>query len=192
MEKPTQSPAAWVTQKETLIADCKVFKVYHEKNRHPIDGREGDFFIAHAPNWATVIAITDDGKFIMEQQYRMARKSLSWEFPGGVMEPGEDPCECAARELQEETGYVGDKPILLASLSSNPALFNNRCNCILIKNCKKVTGTHLDDNEEINVKLLTRDELFELARSPEMHHALMFSCLAELMLHDPEVLGIHL
>lgn len=182
-------PANWETLQETLLADCRVFKVFKNRNRHP-DGREGDFFIAKAPDWATVVAVTDDGKFIMEQQWRMASKSLSWEFPGGVAEAGEDPCECAARELKEETGYVGDKPVLLASLSSNPALFTNRSHCVLIKNCKKIAGTHLDANEEIKVKLFTRDELFELAKSREMHHALMFSCLAQLVLRAPEVLGI--
>ncbi|MCR5183534.1 MAG: NUDIX hydrolase [Opitutales bacterium] len=187
-----QAPALWETIAETLIADCKVFKVYREHNRHPVDGREGDFFIAQAPDWATVIAITEDGRFIMEEQYRMASKNLSWEFPGGVIEAGEDPCECAARELLEETGYRGDKALLMASLSSNPALFTNRSHCILIKNCKKVAGTQLDSNEEIRVKLFSRDELFELARSPQMHHALMFSCLCELMLREPQLLGVKL
>ncbi|MDY5638185.1 MAG: NUDIX hydrolase, partial [Parabacteroides sp.] len=57
------------------------------------------------PACGNVIAITPEGLFIMEQQYRHGLEVNSIELPCGVMEKGEQPLEAAQRELLEETGY---------------------------------------------------------------------------------------
>ncbi len=183
-----KTPSRWEVSEEELWADCKVFRVFRERNRHPQDGREGDFFVAHAPAWVTCVCVTESGNFLVEQQYRYGVRDLSWEFPGGVVEAGEDPLAAGPRELLEETGYAGDPPILLGKLSANPAIFNNFCSIILIKNCKKIAGTSLDENEEILVREVSPAELLELARGGAIHHSIMIAALGEVFLKYPELL----
>lgn len=183
-----KTPSCWEVSEEALWADCKVFKVFREKNRHPLDGREGDFFVAHAPAWVTCVCVTDTGKFIVEQQYRYGIRDLSWEFPGGVVESGEDPLVAGPRELLEETGYAGEPPVLLARLSANPAIFNNFCSIILIRNCRKIAEPSPDENEEILVREASVGEVLELARSGKIHHSIMAAALGQVFLHFPELL----
>ncbi len=182
-----KQPVKWTVVSEEKLADCKVFDVFKDRCKHPIDGREGDFFVLRAVNWAMCVAITTEGKFLLEQQYRHGVRELSWEFPGGVCEKGEKPEETAVRELREETGFEGDPPILLGTRSANPALQNNRCSTVLIKNCKRVCGTALDENEEIVVKEVSAEEVLQMARDGRIHHALMLAAIAEVCLHAPEI-----
>ena len=74
------------------------------------DGRiMPEYYVLEYPDWVNVIAITKDGKFVMERQYRHALGVEAYELPCGVMENGETPLEAAKRELLEETGYGGGK-----------------------------------------------------------------------------------
>ena len=70
------------------------------------DGRiNEEYYILEYPDWVNVIAVTKDGKFVMERQYRHGAGEVGYELPCGVMEPDESPLCGAQRELLEETGY---------------------------------------------------------------------------------------
>ena len=65
------------------------------------DGREiPEYYVLEYPDWVNVIAITKDGHFVMERQYRHALGCTCYELPCGVMEEGETPLEAAQRELE--------------------------------------------------------------------------------------------
>ena len=70
-------PALWNLTRENLHAPCVVFDVYKEHFRHPTDGREGDFYVAHAPDWVTAVPVTRDGKIILVRQFRFGIRRLS-------------------------------------------------------------------------------------------------------------------
>lgn len=61
-------------------------------------------FIVH-PGAVMVVPILDDGRLVLERQWRNPRKQVMLEFPAGKLDPGESPFVSAVRELQEETGY---------------------------------------------------------------------------------------
>ena len=61
-------------------------------------------YVVH-PGAVMVIPVLDDGRLLMERQYRYPLRQVFVEFPAGKLDPGEDPLECGKRELLEETGY---------------------------------------------------------------------------------------
>ena len=65
-------------------------------------------YLTH-PGAVAIIALLDDGRVILERQYRYPVARVCMEIPAGKLDLGEDPLVCAQRELQEETGYTAAK-----------------------------------------------------------------------------------
>lgn len=61
-------------------------------------------YVVH-PGAVVVVALLDDGRVVLERQYRYPIGQVMVEFPAGKLEKGEDPLLCGQRELLEETGY---------------------------------------------------------------------------------------
>ncbi len=64
-------------------------------------------------NAVGIVPIDENGDIIFVRQYRHAAKDMVLEIPAGMIENGEDPVESAKRELEEETGYVCEKPLFV-------------------------------------------------------------------------------
>ena len=91
-----------------------------------------------------VIAVTKDGLYVMELQYRHVLGRTSQELPCGVMENGEEPLEAIKRELLEETGYGGGEWRHLMDISANASTINNMTHCFLVTGVEKISQPHLD------------------------------------------------
>lgn len=175
-DEPT--PAAWEILSEREVADCKVYRIYEQLARHPVDGREGKFYVMRCPDWVQSIPLTKSGEIILVNQYRFGSRRLSWEVPGGVMDPDDNtPEDAAARELLEETGYVGEPGKNLGFSYPNPALQENRTHFVLIENCEQVSGQNLDQNEELTVKFFSVEEAIAMARCGEISHTIAVNAL---------------
>lgn len=142
------------------------------------DGRVNDeYWILEYPTWINVIAETADGNYVMVRQYRHGLQIVSTELCAGVVEAGEDPLDAARRELQEETGYTGGNWSLNCIVSANPGSQNNLTYCYIATGVEQTSGQHLDANEDLDVVLLTREELACLLKGGTMRQALMLSSL---------------
>ncbi len=69
--------------------------------RLPNGVENNEYYVLEYPDWVNVIALTEDGKFIMERQYRHGLRWTGYEICAGVCEEGETPLESAQRELHE-------------------------------------------------------------------------------------------
>ena len=147
--------------------------VRHDQVELP-DGRiNPEFYIMEYPDWVNVIAITDDGKFVMEKQYRHGLGKTCYEIPAGVIEPGETPLDAAKRELAEETGFSGGAWSEIMTVSGNCSTTNNLTHCFLAKGVKKTGSQHLDSTEDITVCLMDENDVRDLLVCDQVKQSLM-------------------
>jgi ADP-ribose pyrophosphatase len=110
--------------RETLIRSEEIFKgkllhVVRDTVRLP-NGKEATREYIKHPGAACIVAEFEDGKLLLERQFRYPLNRVMIEFPAGKLDPGENPLVCAQRELKEETGYWARSWHTLGTL--NPAI----------------------------------------------------------------------
>lgn len=170
-------PLPWQVLGTEALHDCKVFRVRRSLVRSPSSGDAHPFFSIEADPWVNVVPVTDDGQLVMVRQYRHGSREVTLEIPGGIVDPGEDPAEAAARELVEETGYRAAHVRPLGSLNPNPALFGNRVHSFVAEGVRKVGEVANGPLEETVVELVPAGEIRARLRRGEIDHALVVAAL---------------
>ena len=128
--------------------------------------------------WATVLALTKDQEVVLIRQYRHGAQKVIVELPGGAMDTeDESPLAAARRELQEETGYTSERIVQVGCVSPNPANHTNLIYSFLALEAEKVSGQHLDANEEIEVFLKPMEEVIAMAKNGELLQSMQVSAL---------------
>lgn len=147
-----------------------VFEKYSRKIEKVIfklpDGQELDYYIKEEGPAACVLALTADHQIILTRQYRPGPKKIIYELPGGFLDPQEDAQFTIRRELREETGYDGDIKFVTTCLDDAYSTMERFC--FVATNCKKVQKPHLDDDEFIDVVLVSLAEFKTILRSGQM------------------------
>lgn len=132
-----------------------------------------EYYVLEYPSWINVIAITTEGKFVMVEQYRHGLGDVFTEICAGVVENDEEPLHAAQRELMEETGYGKGNWQLFTVLSANPGTTTNLTYTYLATDVEPVSTQHLDETEDIAVKLLSPEEVRGMLLKDELKQALM-------------------
>jgi ADP-ribose pyrophosphatase len=154
------------------------FKVRKDRCQKPDGGIVDPYYVYEFPAWVAALALTEDGKIIMEKQYRHAIGEVCWEIPGGCVDDTDKNLEEAiARELLEETGYTFSSYEYLGKISANPSTNNNLMHMYLAKGGKKTNAQKLDANEEIQVELVTVDEIKAMIRGNKIIQAMHVTCI---------------
>lgn len=120
-------------------------------------------------DYVSVLAVTDVGLIPVVQQYRPAVERETLEFPGGLLDAGEEPSACAARELVEECGLNARSLRLLGKTLPDSGRLGNRMWCYFAEGVEPVR----DWSPELGIApiLVTRAELCELVCSGAFDHA---------------------
>lgn len=136
-----------------------------------------DYYVQESPDWIIVIAITEDGKYIIERQYRHGVQQIHYELCGGHIEKGEEPLVAAKRELLEETGYEGGEWTLLMTSTPNPSSMSIICNAFVAKGVKRKRKQSLDATEDIDVLLMDKAEVMDLMMNGKIKQGDMLAAL---------------
>lgn len=175
----------WKILKSEYLFNDLWFKVRRDTCERP-DGKIVEpYYVYEFPEWVTAVAITREGKFIMEKQYRHAAGMTMFEIPGGCVDDEDPSLEFAiARELKEETGYVFDSYEYLGKVSANPSTNNNWMHMFLARGGVKAAEQELDHNEDIEVHLFEKEEVESMLKNNEilqaMHATALFYALRRL------------
>lgn len=179
----------WNIRANDKVFENRIFTINTKSCLHPEKGVEWDFSVIDTFNWINVIALTEDNRFVLVKQHRLGSDELSIETPGGVIEEGEDPMDCAIREFREETGYEGGSIHLLKDLWVNPAIMSNRISFYFIDGCRKSSEQELDEAEDIEVLTPGIDELLPMMKNGVINHSIVITGLSLYFLSEHNRFG---
>ena len=124
------------------------------------NGRRSARDIVRHPGAAAVVALTESGKIVLVRQYRTAIDRVTVEIPAGKLDPGEDPLDCAKRELHEETGFRAGRIRFLTSIVTSCG-FCDEIIHIYLATKLEFDAPNPDDDEFVNVDLVPLHELID-------------------------------
>jgi len=107
--------------------------------------------VAVHPGGAVVVPITESGKIVMVTQHRYPVEKILLELPAGKLGKNENPLNCAARELEEETGYKSNNIKELGSIYTTPGYSNEKLWIYLAKDL--VPGNHNREEGEFGMEV---------------------------------------
>ena len=114
-------------------------------------------YIVH-PGAVMVVPLLEDGRLVMERQWRYPLAHATLEFPAGKLEPGEAALSCGIRELAEETGYRASE-WAHATLTHNAIAYSNEGIEIWFARGLSLGARRLDVGEFLDVEIVTPDQL---------------------------------
>ena len=147
---------------ETQIASAVSFKgelleVRSDKVKLPNGGTGTREFVVH-PGAVLVVPVLDDGRLVLERQFRYPVRRVMLEFPAGKIDAGESTLACATRELEEEAGYAAATWKKLGTIHPEIGYSTEFIEMYEATGLRHV-GQRLDEGEFLDVVLMTEDEL---------------------------------
>ena len=158
----------WESTRE--IFDGKILHVIDDTVRLP-NGHTASREVIRHIGAVCVIPVLEDGRVVMERQFRYPMDEVIWEIPAGKLDSkDEDPLEAAKRELREETGFFAESWQHLGEFYPAAAYSDERIHMYL------ATGLHkgeqeLDDDEFLDVELVPLEKLVEMVMAGEIPDA---------------------
>jgi len=174
----------WTEKERKKVFECKIFSVLESWCEAPDSAERKDaqvFSVIDTKDWVLVVPVleTESGKqFVMVWQWRHGSKCLSLEFPGGVMESGEEPEEAGKRELYEETGYKPARMKKLGEFSPNPAIMSNKVHIYLAEDLTNSGKQKLDEDEFVEIEIVDEKKVINGMGKEPFVHALMGTALS--------------
>lgn len=159
--------------------DGKLIKVTYDMA--DVNGREAWREVVHHPGATAIVAVTDDGKIVMERQFRYALDRALLEIPAGKLDSKEQPLDCAKRELAEETGYQAQEWIDLGVICTSPGFCDEVLHLYLAKGLT-AGETHWDPDEYVELEYMTFEDVLAAIKEEQIMDA---KSLAALMLAMP-------
>ena len=145
-----------------LAYDGHFLKVSRDRVKLP-DGKLTQREYIRHPGAVVILALFDDGRVLLERQFRYPNDQVFIEFPAGKIDPGEDPLASAKRELEEETGYTASDWHFVCTIHNAIAYSDEHLDLFLARGLTEGPA-QLDDGEFLETFTATIPELLEMVR----------------------------
>ncbi len=126
-------------------------------------------YIVH-PGAVMIVPLLDDGRLVLERQYRYPMQRVMLEFPAGKLDPAESALACARRELAEETGYTASA-WAHAGVLHNAIAYSDEGIEIFFARGLRAGARQLDDGEFLDVVFHSAAELDGFAAAGQLTDA---------------------
>jgi len=131
-------------------------------------------YVVH-PGAVVVVPMLDDGRLVMERQYRYPVERVMTEYPAGKLDAGESPLACGQRELLEETGYTAREWAYAGAMHLAVAYSTEIIHVYFARGL--TLGTRqLDHGEFLDVITATPDEVLAWCRDGTVTDAKSLTC----------------
>lgn len=159
----------WKILNSQLVLDNQWCKVRQDEVELANGAVISDFFVNVRPDIVLVMAVTPHQEIVFVRQYRHGVREILLELPGGSCNtPTEDSLTTATRELEEETGYIAERMVRLATLYDNPVKDTNTIHLFMAENARPTGTQQLDATEEIEIVLVPVEEVLQRISTGEI------------------------
>lgn len=152
-----RDPLAEETLESRLVYEGRFLRIYEDTVRCP-DGHVAPREYLRHPGAVMVVPVLDDGRLVLERQFRYPLGRSLIEFPAGKIDPGEDILACAQRELREETGYTARQWTYLGGFHNAVGYCDEKIEVYLARGLTLEMAAS-DDGEVLEIFTATLDEL---------------------------------
>ncbi|MEP7263885.1 MAG: NUDIX hydrolase [Bacteroidota bacterium] len=171
----------WKTLSSTLKYENPWMSVTEHKVINPA-GNDGVYGVVHFKNNAVaVIPLDEENNTWIVGQYRYTLNSYEWEVPEGGSPEGEDPMATAYRELEEETGLKASSMQLIMQTELSNSVTDEVSYSYVAKGLSYI-GSSPEETEQLQIRKLPFDELFEMAMNGEIKDALSVASIFKVKL----------
>ncbi|NLI54838.1 MAG: NUDIX hydrolase [Clostridiales bacterium] len=137
----------------------KLVHLFRDTARLP-NGKLATREVLRLPGAVAVVPLTSEGNVILVRQYRYPFAEVMLEIPAGKLDPGEDPADCARRELSEETGMEAEELVSLGVYYPSVAVLDEKIHLYLARGLTQ-KESHPDEDEFLRAETLPLNELVE-------------------------------
>ena len=155
--------------KRNEIYKGRVFTIIVDEVEYP-SGNKSIREVAEHNGGSVILAVNDAREIIIIRQLRYPIGTFIWELPAGKLNHGEDPLDCAKRELAEETGYLADLWIKLTSIYTTPGFCNELLHVYLAGGLSlRTEGRALEEGElTMTMKVVPLEEAIRMIEKREI------------------------
>lgn len=163
----------WKTLESAILHEDKWLKIRTQVCETPQGVTVAPYYVIDYPNWVNALALTTDGQVILVRIYRQGIEEVILELPGGNVDAeDESPEATIQREFLEETGYAFDQVERVHEICPNPSNHSNRAYGFLLTGGKKVRKPAPEEDESLEVVLMSLAEFKELLYQNQLKQAM--------------------
>lgn len=148
MEKP-----GWRLRASRYIVDSPHLRLRADELELPDGTIVPEYYVRESRGYVAVLALTEDECVVLVRQYRYGADSIHLELPAGTLDDGEDPGDCARRELAEETGYRARRWEAAGAFFAEPVRSTARVYVYIARGARRAGALRLDPTEHLQVEL---------------------------------------